>query len=303
MLKILYLFTFDEGKKGKLYNLINEIVSQITNFIMPLIYKVSRKGMGVTQENNKIIISITTYPARINKIWITIESLLRQTYKPNKIILWLARSQFEEQEKNLPKNLLKLRKRGLDINYCEDTKSYKKFINTAKTYNDYTIITVDDDVIYPNDLVEKLVDTYKRNNKCVCCYRAHEILLDDNLKPKKYNNWNLLSNGKKGPSNLLMATGVGGILYPPKFFNYEMLDIDLIEQLCPSADDIWLKFMELKNGYKVVKVNETCKKWFTLNSTQRNALYRKNRDKNINDKAINNLINYFKIDFRRYINE
>ena len=38
----------------------------------------------------------------------TIEQLLTQSLAPDKIILWLANSQFPNKEKDLPENLLKL---------------------------------------------------------------------------------------------------------------------------------------------------------------------------------------------------
>ena len=260
MLKFLYLLARPESNKIFI-KLINKIIAKIANLIMPIVYKCFNKELGI-QDDNNVVVSLTSYPDRINKIWITIESLLRQSSKPKKIILWLAESQFPEKTKSLPKDLLKLQKRGLTIKFCEDIKSFKKFIYTAKIYNNYIIITADDDVIYPNDWIEKLLKEHVVNPNCVCCYRAHPIRLNDNMRPKKYKDWDFTSNGVKGPSHLLIATGVGGILYPPNFFTKEMLDINLIQKLCPLADDIWLKVMELINDYKVVKVDDRCKHWF-----------------------------------------
>lgn len=44
---------------------------------------------GVDVEN-EMIVSLTTYGKFINKVHITIESLLEQTVKPKKIILWVG---------------------------------------------------------------------------------------------------------------------------------------------------------------------------------------------------------------------
>lgn len=192
MLNFFYFLTINESDKFFI-KFINKIISITANFIMPIIYKIFNKEVGIRDDNN-VIITLTSYPDRINKLWITIESLLRQTYKPKKIILWLAESQFPEKTKSLPKSLLKLQKRGLTIEFCEDIKSFKKFFYTAKIYNDYIIITADDDVIYPNNLIENLLKTYANNNHCVCCYRAHQIKLNNDFKPVKYKDWGLLSN-------------------------------------------------------------------------------------------------------------
>ena len=49
-------------------------------------------GSGITKKKRgrEVILSLTTIPDRITKTWITIESLLRQSCKPDQIILWLA---------------------------------------------------------------------------------------------------------------------------------------------------------------------------------------------------------------------
>ena len=46
-----------------------------------------------TEQNGKrkdeIVVSLTTYGNRIHEVYLTIESLLHQTVKPDRIILWL----------------------------------------------------------------------------------------------------------------------------------------------------------------------------------------------------------------------
>ena len=54
----------------------------------------------------KLIVSLTSFPARINTVHQVIESLLNQTKKADKIILWLAPEQFPNGEKDLPEKLL-----------------------------------------------------------------------------------------------------------------------------------------------------------------------------------------------------
>lgn len=75
--------------------------------------------------------SLTSYPKRINVVWITIETLLQQTVKPDEVILWLADSQFKEIEE-LPEELKVLQKRGLIIRFCDDLKSHKKYFYTMR---------------------------------------------------------------------------------------------------------------------------------------------------------------------------
>lgn len=83
-------------------------------------------------EEKKIIVSFTSFPGRINLIKETIDSLLKQAYKPNKIILWLAREQFAEREADLPSYLKCFDEDYFFIKWCEDIRSYKKLIPSLR---------------------------------------------------------------------------------------------------------------------------------------------------------------------------
>ena len=143
-------------------------------------YKIFRREKaGIKLENKrkrKFILSMTSIPSRIDKSWITIESLLRQTYKPDKIILWLSEDEFRNVR--LPERVKEQQKRGLEICYCDNLRSYKKFYYTAKKYPDDYIVTADDDIIYTEDMLEILVKTYRKNPGNVvsgCFYGAGAI--------------------------------------------------------------------------------------------------------------------------------
>ena len=40
--------------------------------------------------NNEIIVSLTTYGKRLYDVYLAIESIMQQTKKPNRIVLWLG---------------------------------------------------------------------------------------------------------------------------------------------------------------------------------------------------------------------
>jgi len=63
------------------------------------------KDSGVTTEkycDSNIIVSLTTYGKRLQQVYLTIESLMQQSMKPNKIVLWLD---YSFQDKRLPQLL------------------------------------------------------------------------------------------------------------------------------------------------------------------------------------------------------
>ena len=51
----------------------------------------------------------------------------------------------------------------------------------------------------------------------------------------------------------LLATGVGGVIYPPNIFNLNLNDISKI-YLSLFTDDIYLKFLQIQKGIEVVLV-------------------------------------------------
>lgn len=208
---------------------------------------------GVTSHrytDHDIIVSLTTYGKRIHDVAFTIESIMQQSMKPNKIVLWLDYS-FQNQQ--LPQSLINQQKRGLEIFYCEDMRSYKKIIPSLLQYPNDAIITIDDDVLYDYDLLEHLIVAYLHSPTTIHSCRMHQMRFDENGVLLPYNRWNLLCP-ELGASNLNFATGVGGILYPPHCFDDEVLNKSAFMGICKFADDVWLKAMALRNGILVNKV-------------------------------------------------
>lgn len=209
--------------------------------------KTDDKGSG-------IIVSLTSFPARIRRIHLVIESLLRQTLPPEKIVLYLSREQFGDLSV-LPGKLLKLyRKRLVDIELVDgDIRSHKKYYYAFREYADHTIITVDDDMIYPEDLVEVLVGA-SENKYVSCTVGAHMRVRDD--APAEYSTWERETEAGV-PLYRIMPVGCGGVCYPRGCMTESLLlDRESFMQKTPTADDVWLKFNTLSNAVKVVKTKE-----------------------------------------------
>jgi hypothetical protein len=205
------------------------------------------KGITDVEYDREVIVSLTSFPNRINDVSETIKSLLIQSMKPNKIILWLADSQFENKEEDLPYNLLKLRKYGLDIYWYDDIKSYKKLIPALIKYPEAIIVTADDDIYYRHDWLLKLYEGYLSDKHAVWAHRVTKFLI--------YNESYIIKTGGcecwKGGSYLNKITGCGGVLYPPHCFSTEAIKRVLFEKLCYTNDDIWFWLMAVLNGTKV----------------------------------------------------
>lgn len=87
---------------------------------------VSCKEMGVTSErfcDHEVVVSLTSYGERIRYAYLAIESIMQGALKPNRIVLWLSD---DEKDKILPATLQLQIKRGLEVRYCPDIRSYTK---------------------------------------------------------------------------------------------------------------------------------------------------------------------------------
>lgn len=208
---------------------------------------------GVTSHrytDHDIIVSLTTYGKRIHDVAFTIESIMQQSMKPNKIVLWLDYS-FQNQQ--LPQSLINQQKRGLEIAFCEDLRSYKKLIPSLRSFPNDAIITFDDDLLYDYDIVEHLIVAYLQNPGFIHSCRGHQMLFDSDHRLFPYNLWKWNVSGV-GIIDSYFLTGGGGTLYPPHSLDTEVLNEDVFMDICKFADDVWFNAMALKKGTQINKV-------------------------------------------------
>ena len=244
-------------------------------------------SVGVDPSSN-VIVSLTSYPARIDTIHLTITTLLNQTVKPKMVILWLAKEQFPGEIDDLPKKLTDLTSKGLTIRFCDDLRPHKKYYYTMKENPDSAVITVDDDVFYPENLVEDLTKTAEKFPDTVVCTWGHEIFLEDG-DVYTADKWQYSTKGTT-PSYALIPTGIGGVLYPAHCLSEEVFNKDAIKELCLNADDLWLKAMALKNHKKAVRIDNPAKLFFSILKTQKSGLYYDNAIADKNSVAWKNIM-------------
>ena len=109
------------------------------------------------------IVTFTSWKKRLGNIPTVLDSIFKQTIKPDKVVLNLSVEEFPKKEEELPSDVLKyLKGHDVEIYWVEgkNTKQCKKIIPTLFRYPNDIIICIDDDFVYPNDLIETL---YKKH--------------------------------------------------------------------------------------------------------------------------------------------
>ena len=238
-----------------------------------------------------ILISLTSFPARIGQLWKIIEILLRQQGDLPRVnvVLWLSEEQFSSKA-SLPQRLLRQEKRGLQIRLMSDNlMPHKKYYYAFQEFPDHIVITVDDDVLYPLDLIQKLYKTHLLHPQSVCCNRGRIIpqeKIADTNADISYHRWKIVHQTDEATTNdRILPTGVGGVLYPPHCYDERIFDIDAIKRTCLVGDDLWLNFMcRLKGTHIVHSPNQT--RYITLFAWKKQSLFKSNVDNSQNDRQI-----------------
>ena len=131
-MNLLNLFT---GLYGKLHSYpgvpywgltpLRKIVRFAANKYLPLYLSQSLPKNGKPEPG--VVISFTSFPARIADVWQVVKSLKNQTVLPEKIILWLSKEQFPTKS-TIPDSLCQEEDKLFEIRMVdEDIRSHKKF--------------------------------------------------------------------------------------------------------------------------------------------------------------------------------
>ena len=125
------------------------------------------KAPAINKNRPLLIVSFTSYPARIHAVPQVLESLYAQSMKPDRILLWLAEEQFPKREADLPPRLIDDIAAGkFELRWCDDIGSHKKYFYAMLEFPDDIVVIVDDDQLCP-----------KRNMTSTSCGHSSDFAL------------------------------------------------------------------------------------------------------------------------------
>ena len=209
-----------------------------------------------------MIISLTTIPQRINNIKETLNSLINQNVKAEKIILNLPEYCKLHKSKYIIPDFVKemVNKDEIEINYCDRdygpaTKLYPLSIKYNSLGLDKNIIVVDDDCIYDPNLVKSYL-VYLKKEK----YKNCALTLRGGPKDKNEQWFKLhLHNKRNDEVNCFdgievdIMTGVTSFMIQSKFIDKDYLSFEKskdkqLRKLAYKMDDDWLSgYLSKKN--------------------------------------------------------
>lgn len=238
---------------------------------------------------NKIIVSMTTVPSRINTLSHVLDSIFNQTVQPDLVSIYVSKEEFLENSLHYDYDRVK-------ITYVDgNIRGHKKYFYAFKEFKDDIVITIDDDVVYDRNTIEKLLLYHKKYPNTVIANRGRFIGIA-NGEVARYHNW-VRNYPVDHSSMLLMGTGVLGILYCPNWFDDSIFDLScIINKNVIWCDDVWLKFQELKSGISVV-LTDLNKEINLIEGSQEQAICKMNHKHGFVGKSVKFLSEKFRVDF------
>ena len=197
--------------------------------------------------HENIYVTLTSWKGRINFIHKNLENLLENSIKPKKIILNLAIEEFPNQYSELPKEIKLLLRKYLNFEIYwvkKNNNVFKKLIPTINRFKNDLIISVDDDILYPKNLIKNMLKCYNKIG------RKNPVSFG-----KKSSDWNI--------SGTIINSHYGaGSIVKYKYFNNKINEIYLnttekrIINNTKCPDDLLYTYAALLNGYKYIRCKE-----------------------------------------------
>ena len=206
-------------------------------------------------KQEKVIVSLTSFPAAIWYATQAVKSILESTVIPDKVVLYLTYSQFGEN--GIPEELQNLAKTSpiFEIrNYDDDIRSYRKLVPALDDFPDDVIVTIDDDVWYNKNMLRDLLRLHKQIPDAIIANRAKRIKINAPYRKWKKYRWYSFVTRRIHSGFKNIQTGVGGVLYPPHSLKKEMIEPELFKSIAPTTDDIWFWAAAVANGTKIIPV-------------------------------------------------
>lgn len=200
-------------------------------------------------DRSDVIVSLTTLPSRLPMIDDALKSLFRQTRAPAEIRLYLPRFSTREQRVYaVPDHLRRLKSLTI-VDIEHDQGPATKFMSAIKTAApDQKLLIVDDDRIFPPDMVALLDDAADANPDAAFCIggwvappdlvdRATTMMMNINRIPPAQLRPSRLR--KAAPIDILM--GAHGFIFRPRHIDLPRLfDYSQAPRAAFFADDIWI---------------------------------------------------------------
>jgi hypothetical protein len=201
-----------------------------------------------TMVSTSYAVSLTSWKPRLPDLPLVLLSLLRQSVRPAAIHVWLSEDDYALLDPNV---ILRFSTHGVRFEISDNLGPHTKWLPMIERGADNPFVICDDDILYPRKWLESLIREDRTD--AYVGIRCHRIQYDANEYPASYSEWkhDIAWDGLLSHS-LFVTACAGAIIHPARIAD-EFRDRRLIMDLCPKADDIWLKAAHAAAGIPCFK--------------------------------------------------
>ncbi|MEM6522305.1 MAG: hypothetical protein AAF693_00865 [Bacteroidota bacterium] len=275
--------------RGRLRNAYSKVV---TSYYKRIFERIMAGRISLPIKDKKSVfpaISFTTWEPRIHALPLVLINLIEQRPMPSVIYVWLTQHDYDKIN---PDVIRIFSKSIVEFLITEDFGPHKKWFPLVESGFTDPFVFCDDDTYYPNGWYRALLESDDKNSyvghNCHYMNKSNDGLL------LGYNLWEKNIHTKGLVSHNIFPVGCGGVLLYPNRIAHDFRSSELISELCPMGDDIWLKLAHLVAGIPCKK-SDYLFPYIEYQSTQGFSLMKTNVEQNQNDVQMNDVIEYFNI--------
>ena len=201
-----------------------------------------------------VIVSLTSFPSRFQRFDLMkkcLDSLVNQVTKYQyKIVITICNNDKKFIQKEMYDYCCQ---NNIEILYCDyDIKGHKKYFYVMQKYTNLPIITVDDDLIFYDNLVESLMDKHIEQPNVIWSGWVQKLNLSEDGTQLVYKPMLHSVTNSEIPSFKYKFGSGSGTLFPANLiYNYDNL-LKLITQAdIVLHDELVLKKLAIDRGFKV----------------------------------------------------
>lgn len=221
------------------------------------------KGINALKREVQLVVNLSSERKNFNALKITLYSLLNQSLKPDRIILWLDED--TEDLNTLPYDITQFIKNGLEIEFRKELGKYTDTFYPLKELFSSVNVKASPYIYYPADWLKKLYLSYIAHPDDIHAHRIDE--------------------------NFIISTF--GVLYPPNAFTKEALRKDIFLKNAPTSPDVWFSIMAAIHNRRVRIVKNPVKIFLPLK-------FNKNDERR--KEEFNNLMKFYSANVKNKLN-
>ena len=194
----------------------------------------------------KVFVSVTTTKKRLDLFFYAFQSLARQSYEDFIIVVNLSKEAylFDDGIESIPDWMTG---ENVQVNFVENTGSYRKLIPLIKTVGEEDlIVTADDDILYSNQWLSRIVKEASKHPNSIVCGGARRIKKNIFGRVQNYLGWQRCVTSETAMD--LIPLGGFGAVYRKKLVDLNFITDAAYKEFAPTADDLWFRIASMRKN-------------------------------------------------------